>query len=469
VVVRAKTGTGKTGAFAIPTIQKVLEAKRQGIQGVKAVVISPTRELAQQISDEITAITAYGELRNIKTMCFVGGLSKSNQIRNGLTGRNVVDIVVATPGRLLDLISEQQVVDSFANVTIKVLDEADRLLDIGFKDALTDIDNIMKSVHNATFQTLLFSATTDRSMMDFAEGELGGNAAIIDTVPANEPQAQELVHQESMVCTNWRDIYYAGAQAMEHETHTSDQMKQHFKAIVFMPTVLLVQHYGAVLKEYFAKTRGRGFVQSIHGRLTQAKRQRISDEFRKSKEGILVTTDVVARGMDFPNVSHVFQLGCPPEIASYVHRIGRTARIGHEGKSLLIHTAQESRFLEELQKKKITMQRYLTFEPKVRLVKRIEEICPTKLEDDGDADSVYTSLFAAYEPVKKNFKMDGPGFLRDQDHFAALLGIENPRLPIRLRDSWQRDISMPPRSRSYGGRGGGRPQGQNNRGRRMRW
>jgi ATP-dependent RNA helicase MSS116 len=434
MVVRAKTGTGKTAAFSVPTIHKVIEAKRANVEGVKAVIISPTRELAQQISDEICQITSYGEMRQIRVGCFVGGLSKSAQMENGFERYGPVDIVVATPGRLLDLLHENHIRKHFSNVSIKVLDEADRLLEIGFKETLHDIDNMMKKVHHEEFQTLLFSATTDRSMMNFAKHELGSDVKIVDTVDKNEPQAQELVSQHAVECNGWSETYFAATQNVDAGIRENGP----YKAIVFLPTVILVKHFGEVLRQYVKDTFGnKSTVQVIHGQLTQGQRQRAADKFRSSDNAVLVTTDVVARGMDFPNVTHVLQMGAISDVASYIHRIGRTARIGHSGKSYLYYSNLELPFIQALRKKNIKIEKNDKFSPDTKVVDKVTEVClDLQSTFEEDPASLYNSLFASYMGAKKQYGFRGRNFTNEQEGFGMLIGAYPTELRPFLKNAF---------------------------------
>lgn len=476
VVVRAKTGTGKTAAFSVPSIQHVLDALEEGkkaetpeekekSQGVKAVIISPTRELAQQIADEISAITSFGNMRQILTVCCVGGVSKYNQIKHAFRGRKPADIIVATPGRLYDLLQEPEVAPFFKNVKIKVLDEADRLLDIGFSVQLEDIDNILNEISsNGNFQTLLFSATIDRRVKDFAKRELGKNGKLIDTVPKDEPEAHTLVDQSALLCESWEHIYPATyveisnslREMSEHNKEHTDKMQ--FKGIIFMPTVPAVDHYAQVLRTAYKLDESlpadaKPKVLTIHGQMTQAARQRAADVFRKGKEPtLLITTDVVARGMDFPGVSHVFQMGTPRDAASYVHRIGRTGRIGHSGKAFLIMTDFEKPYLRELGKKNIKISNIRQFENAE--VEDSEEVDNqgvtvkdhvarlTKAVDFLDTTSeelvdIASGIVSSYGYMRKDFGVNGHEFLNANQGFGSkLFKVDSFRWPQRVVTTW---------------------------------
>lgn len=429
MVVRAKTGTGKTGAFAVPMIQKVLEAKRNGVQGVKAVIIAPARELAQQITDEITKITMHGELKKIRTTCFVGGYSLQQQIRHGLSGpRNISDIVVATPGRLLDILggdSGPEVTGLFENVTMVTLDEADRLLDFGFKDDLAQIREYIED-YNADaekIQTLMFSATVDQSIRSLARKMLGSSLKIVDTVDENEPEAQELVSQHVISCDNFAEVYYATMGKIVEEASLHKNTDEPFKAMVFAPLTDMVNNFKDALYQYNRMHRaGLPMVIAVHGKMTQNARQRHTDMFRKSNSAILITTDVSGRGIDIPHVTHVFQLGSTGDVAPYVHRIGRTARIGNSGKSYLAITRQEAPFVNSLKRQNVSLtsnQKYIRDE---EFIEKVQDVFAKKLEGLPESMELYNKLFSSYASIFSNMRVDREQFVQDQVEFGELLG-----------------------------------------------
>lgn len=454
VVVRAKTGTGKTAAFAVPSIQHVLEAIHNKEDGVKALIVSPTRELAQQIADEISAITAYGEMRNLLTVCMVGGLSKGGQLKHAFEGRKKADIIVATPGRLFDILQMPGVGKEFANLKIKVLDEADRLLDIGFADSLRDIDIELRQHCTTGFQTLLFSATIDRAVRQFASAELGTKAKIIDTVPKNEPEAHELVNQKAIITDNWSEMYPAAYSAIkEAQLVSQDTGKEIFKGIVFMPTVPSCDHFAEIL-EHCIVDSGEGRTQRVqvlvlHGQMTQSARQRVADKFRKSNNALLVTTDVVARGMDFPNVSHVFQLGTPRDVASYVHRIGRTGRIGHNGDAALILTRHEKGYLNDLSNRNINIENVVSYKGEEEHHDKIKDAVDFLAHEDELKENVVHGILSSFAHLRKEYKIDGREYLNDNIKVAEAFGLDSGYKPSQsLYKTWSAHRA-PPRQRYW--------------------
>lgn len=439
VVVRAKTGTGKTAAFAIPTLQKVLEAGPQGRGKVKAVIISPTRELAQQIADEIFKMTQYGGMNFIKVQALVGGLSKERQLRQaGLLGKGggpVADIIVATPGRLNDVLEDEKVLERFSNIVFRVFDEADRLLDIGFERILAQIRDKLESVTgDREVPMLLFSATADRTVRNFAQDQFGDRVRIVNTIPRDEPTANELVDQHATLCPSWREVY-EGAAAAIIKAHEDSKLPdaRPFKAIVFLPTVAMVENFTYLLRALLPASI-RKYTSALHGKVSQSSRQHRADKFRRDPEGILVTTDVVARGMDFPFVTHVFQLGVPPDVASYVHRIGRTARIGNRGESQLFLTGHMRQYLGSLKREGIKPQVH-PYDPISNEFREEFQKVARRLTDEEFKEMV-NSLLAYMAVLKSQFNIYPSDFMRGMKVFAEMFGHDHLPLTQANKVTW---------------------------------
>lgn len=442
VVVRAKTGTGKTGAFAIPSIQKALDAKKSGKfeNKVKAVIISPTRELAQQIADEVSKTVHFGGLSHVTVQCFVGGLSKNEQLKQGgfLKGRPC-DIVVATPGRLLDILDDPKVLADFDSLSFKVFDEADRLLDIGFEGILRQIRDRLDSVTPEDHEVplLLFSATADQNVRRFAAEQYGERVTVVDTIPKDEPTANELVDQSAVVCNDWAEVYEGVAHEIVDAFVESQMNGTPLKAIVFLPTVLMVDNYERVLRHLLPSGQHQiDMTMAIHGQKTQAARQKLADRFRQQENAVLVTTDVIARGMDFPKVTHVFQVGCPPDVSSYVHRIGRTARIGNRGKSILYITNHVTGYLESLKRQGITPQ-VRTFKPDPAFHGKFMEKTTASLRAKSDAPELINSLLSYMSILKSKYPIHPGQFVKDMIPFVNLYGLDFLPLNPPNRSTWQ--------------------------------
>jgi ATP-dependent RNA helicase DeaD len=313
IVAQAQTGTGKTAAFGLPVLNMM---KCDG--SVEMVVIVPTRELAMQVSDELFR---FGKFLGIKTATVYGGSSYSRQIKHVQNA----SIVVATPGRFLDLLSKNQI---DINPDFVVLDEADEMMDMGFLD---DIKEIFKYLKNRK-QTLMFSATMPMPIKKLAEKVL------------NEPKFITVTKQEMTNTKIEQSFYVVEEYERDDALIRLFDYKDPSKAIVFckmkrdvdrLSTYLVAQGYSA---------------KGLHGDMEQRQREEVIKAFKNNTLEVLVATDVAARGLDVKGVSHVFNYQLPFDSESYVHRIGRTGRGGEDDKAISIVTPAEFRSLHKIQK-----------------------------------------------------------------------------------------------------------------------
>lgn len=295
----ANTGTGKTAAFLIPLIHKVATFRQE-----KFLVIVPTRELAHQIQDEFVR---FSQTLGLSSVVIIGGMGMGNQIR---ALRRNPTAVIGTPGRLKDLIERKVLFPS--NYRTVVLDEADRMLDMGF---ITDI-RFMLALLPSPRQTLLFSATLS-SEIDALTRQFQNNPIKISAVTGVTPSAID------------QNIVRFGTEESKVELlHDLLKQSEFEKVLVFGQTKHGVERLSKDLNE-------RGFkAASIHGNKTQSARQKALNLFKQNDISILVATDVAARGLDIPHVSHVINYDIPASYDDYVHRIGRTGRAGNTGKAL---------------------------------------------------------------------------------------------------------------------------------------
>lgn len=323
IIGQAQTGTGKTTAFGIPIIEKIDTSN----PAVQALVIAPTRELAIQVSEEIYRI---GNDKRAKVLAVYGGQEIGRQIR---ALRNNPQIVVGTPGRLLDHIKRKTL--KLDNVQTLVLDEADEMLNMGF---IEDINTIMSSVPDSR-QTLLFSATMPGPIRKIAETFMK-NPEIVK------------IQSKAMTVENI-DQYFVKAQEREKFDVLTRilNVQQPDLAIVFGRTKRRVDEVSHALTI-------RGYTaEGIHGDLTQAKRMSVLRQFKEGKIDILVATDVAARGLDISGVTHVYNFDIPQDPESYVHRVGRTGRAGKSGVAVTFVTPRELgylRIVEDTTKKRMT-------------------------------------------------------------------------------------------------------------------
>ncbi|KAI8896414.1 P-loop containing nucleoside triphosphate hydrolase protein [Globomyces pollinis-pini] len=329
LLVRAKTGTGKTLAFLIAAVERALKANAFRKSSIPILILSPTRELATQIANEAFKLTKHHKLF-IKTA--LGGSNRTACVRG--IGELQTDILVATPGRLNDIINEQQIRNKLSSLQVLVFDEADQLLDMGFQKEIEYITKFLPKERD----TFMFSATLSKSIRNIASETLRPNYKDLDTVPVNEVDTHMKIKQSHIVTpyVNHFPILYEIIQKHKISEPT-------YKIIVFFPTTKLVNF----ATEVFTRLP-KVDVMQIHSKLTQQARTKVSDRFRAARSAILFTTDVSARGVDYPNVTLVLQVGLPPSRDQYIHRIGRTGRAGKEGKSILILSPYEKRYLEAL-------------------------------------------------------------------------------------------------------------------------
>jgi len=316
----AQTGTGKTAAFALPVLQVLNRSKPQSKRHIRALVLSPTRELAAQIHERFSAYSRHLDIRH---EVIFGGVSQKPQVRKLQRG---LDILVATPGRLLDLINQRYV--DIRKVEFFVLDEADRMLDMGF---IRDLNKILKMLPNRR-QNLLFSATMPKSIADLAESFLN-NAVRVDVSP--KELTVDSIEQKIMF------VRKSDKRSLLVNIIKEEQVN---RAIVFTRT----KHGANRLVKQLDQSRIDAA--AIHGNKSQGARTKALADFKKGHISILVATDIASRGIDVEGVTHVFNYDLPNDPESYVHRIGRTARAGKSGVAYGFCDDTESGYLVSIQR-----------------------------------------------------------------------------------------------------------------------
>jgi len=297
----AQTGTGKTAAFALPVLQVMNRSKPQGKRHIRTLVLSPTRELAAQIDERFSA---YSEHLDIRHKVIFGGVKQNPQVRALEKG---IDVLVATPGRLLDLIGQGYI--DLSRVEFFVLDEADQMLDMGF---IRDIKKVLKLLPKQR-QNLLFSATMPKSIADLASSFLH-NAVMVDVSP--EEITVDRIAQKIMF------VRKADKRRLIVKIIKQEKVS---KGIVFTRT----KHGANRLVKQLAQSGINAA--AIHGNKSQSARTKALANFKSGETKILVATDIASRGIDVNDITHVFNYDLPNEPESYVHRIGRTARAGKSG------------------------------------------------------------------------------------------------------------------------------------------
>ncbi|MBO6555418.1 MAG: DEAD/DEAH box helicase [Pseudomonadales bacterium] len=316
----AQTGTGKTAAFTLPIIQKLTTAPKERRGKLRALILTPTRELAGQIQE---SVRKYGKNTQLRSFAVFGGVKIGPQIK---VLKNGIDILVATPGRLLDL-HQQRAVD-LRDIEVFVLDEADRMLDMGF---IPDVKRIREKLPEKK-QTLMFSATFSGNIRELAETMLN-DPELVDVAPRNS--TAKSVSQTVIPVEKARKLELLKVIAADN---------QHIQALVFTKT-----KHGA---NKVAKSLNKAGIRAdaIHGNKSQAHRNRALKQFKSGELAILVATDIASRGLDINQLPLVINFELPHVAEDYVHRIGRTGRAGNDGHALSLVSHDEAKLLHAIEK-----------------------------------------------------------------------------------------------------------------------
>ncbi|WP_432200157.1 DEAD/DEAH box helicase [Erythrobacter sp. W53] len=371
----AQTGTGKTAAFMLPGIDRLRDADNQTpFKSCRMLVLAPTRELAGQIAQ---SAKDYGGLAGMKVHSIVGGTSV-NKDRNKL--HRGTDILVATPGRLLDLIDQKAF--NLSKLEILVLDEADQMLDLGFVHALRKIRELAPDDR----QTLFFSATMPKQIKELVR-DYCRNPVQVSVTP--ESTTAERIDQYLFMVQ--KDEKITLLEMILQERHEVPGKFE--RVLIFTRT-----KHGA---DRVVKKLGQAGIpaNAIHGNKSQPQRQRALDEFRRAKTPVLVATDVAARGIDIPGVSHVINYELPNVPEQYVHRIGRTARAGADGIAIAFCGEDERSYLKDIRKQTDAEFERLALPDNFRAV--VEGVGPTKPPPKQPRQRV--------KPKPKNFAKSGGG------------------------------------------------------------
>jgi ATP-dependent RNA helicase MSS116 len=342
MVAQAKTGTGKTLAFLVPVLQRILEQDpslasrtsrhRARADDIRAIIMSPTRELAEQIADEAMKLASR---TGIVVQRAVGGTRKRQMLQD--VQRRGCHLLIATPGRLFDILSDPNSGIDAPRCSALVLDEADRMLDVGFDKELREIVTLLPPRNQVQRQTLLFSATIPKSVISLAKSWVDPhNFEFVQTIKADDEPTHHKVPQHIVAARGLENVFPTILELIDREVTAAKENGGKFKAIVFLPTTLMVQLSYYLFRSLRNNDRWIPLVNQIHSRLSQDQRTRAAQNFKEAESSILLSSDVTARGMDFPGVTHVIQVGTPPNREQYIHRLGRTGRAGREGQGWLI-------------------------------------------------------------------------------------------------------------------------------------
>lgn len=369
VLAIAQTGTGKTAAFAIPVVDKLHKQKSSSrSEGIKCVVMVPTRELAIQIAEVFTSISKYTK---VKTFSVFGGVEQGPQIAKLEKG---IDILVSTPGRMFDLVSQGHI--KLDRVDTLILDEADHMLDLGF---IKDIQDLIRHLPKRR-QTLFFSATIDEKIKKLAYS-LVRNAIRIQISPKN-PVAKNIDHSVAFVAMDDKRFFLERV------------IRQHAdkKILVFVRTKVRAERVYNALQRMEIKSL------TIHGDKEQADRLTAMNEFKKGNVKVLIATDVSARGIDIPNVDYVINYDLPEQPENYVHRVGRTGRGMQKGIAVSFCSEEEKPVLDQIQQ-------YL--DKPVAVVKLSNEDYAETLEFTTDTTNDLGALMREIEEFESRQKKKG--------------------------------------------------------------
>mmetsp|Transcript_21286 Transcript_21286/g.32768 ORF Transcript_21286/g.32768 Transcript_21286/m.32768 type:complete len:691 (+) Transcript_21286:213-2285(+) len=344
VLGRARTGTGKTLAFLLPGVEQILQRRdaklrKRADHQIEMLILSPTRELAFQIGEQTRAISSAHGPKRLSHQTIVGGSSKHEDTKR--FHKKLPSVLVATPGRLLDHLENTYVRDTpfgdlLSNVKVLVIDEMDRLLDMGFK---ADVDRIISYLPPKNKrQTLLFSATLPPDVRQTLKTTVKPDFETIDCIrdhdPTSHTNAQVL---QSHVLLPFERLVSGTVELL---LHAMDENNGKNKIVVFFPTTNLVKFYSRLFNYHLGRP-----VLELHAKKSQSFRTSASNRFRELKKGVLFTSDVSARGVDYPDVTRVIQVGMADSRETYIHRLGRTGRAGKKGQGLLILSEAEENIL----------------------------------------------------------------------------------------------------------------------------
>ncbi|KAK4610423.1 ATP-dependent RNA helicase, mitochondrial [Fulvia fulva] len=414
-LVQAKTGTGKTIAFLLPALQSVLSQAPLARGHVAILIVSPTRELALQIAKECESVTAKLP-RKLECHTAYGGTSRDRDLKRFTSGDP--KIVVATPGRLNDLLGEEDVRQRFQSIKTLILDEADQMLEAGFLVAITDILRRLPPKTNG-WQGMCFSATMPKKIEGVLPKVLKSGYTRLSTINADEEPTIDKVPQHSVVVPSVGDTFTTLRVLLQREY---ELQSQNFKVIVFGATANGVALMHSVFSNIFHGTQMQVF--QLQSRLSQNARTRTTNEFKEAPAGIMFASDVIGRGMDFPNVSLVVQVGIPSSGEQYVHRVGRTARAGNEGRAVILLTQRESFFL------KVNKNLPITPYP--------ENLLPLAAQQSQDVEvafnqideltkaKAYQAWLGFHKTFTKQLQLNNEGLIEQANEYAATMGCPEP-------------------------------------------
>lgn len=400
IIGSAKTGSGKTLAFLIPAIELIYKLRMKQRNGTGVLIISPTRELSMQIYGVLQQLV---KNHKMTVALIIGGANRAQEIDKLEKG---INILVATPGRLLDhLLNTKNFV--YKNLQCLIIDEADRILDIGFEEEMKQIIRALPKRR----QTMLFSATMTDKITNLIDLSLKPTAARVSVEADDQATVHGLEHGYVLAPSEKRFLFL----------YTF--LKKHYqkkKVMVFFSSCMAVKYYFELLN-YIDLT-----VLCIHGKQKQSKRTQTFFEFNKMETGVLLCTDVAARGLDFPGVDWIVQFDPPDDYKEYIHRVGRTARgLDGKGQALIIIRPEEAKFLDYLREMKIVLLEFEISWTKVANIQpQLEKLIEKNYFLNLSAKEAYKSYVRAYDShgLKTVFNVN----TLDLIQVAKSFGFSNP-------------------------------------------
>ena len=413
IIAKARTGTGKTMGFLLPAIERIVahnKAASAPVRGIRALAISPTRELAAQIRDEAEQLITFHKPA-LSSLVVVGGTSVEKDVKKLFS--SPPSLLVATPGRLCDLLLNHGATRLLASLLVLIFDEADQLLEMGFRPDVLKILEALKATA-ASRQTLLFSATLPKDVLSVAEFATR-EARLIDTV--GEAAEQTHAHVTQHVTVTTLDAQAAELIALLQSLTASPP----FKIVAFFVTARLTQLYS----EAFGRLGMP--VLEMHSRKSQAQRTKCADQFRDGDNLIMFSSDVSARGMDYPDVTAVIQVGMPSEKAQYVHRIGRTGRAGKAGGGYLMLAKEESdAFLKLVSDMPLVKRPPVLDGPRAGALAAKAQAAFAGVPDKTKSDA-YQAWLGFYNTYTKRLRWSKEECVQRANTFSAVvLGLPNP-------------------------------------------
>lgn len=462
VLGRARTGTGKTIAFLLPAIERLLRTPEYDVNNeVGILIISPTRELATQIGDEAEKLLTFHKSLTVQVV--FGGTKTTRDVSR--LNKRIPTVLIATPGRLKDLLQTASVGGKRFNkvmsqTPILVLDETDQLLDLGFRREIQQILNYLGSSRKR--QTLLFSATVPLELKDIMRQTMEDDYVEVDCIRDGGQSTEQTsinVEQSYAIISSMTQYVPSTIRVVREAANDGDGDN---KVVVFFPTARMVSFFANLFNEVVGLP-----VMELHSKKSQGYRNRVSNQFRECSSGILFTSDVSARGVDYPGVTHVVQFGMPSSKEQYVHRLGRTGRANASGKGWLILANFESLFLEELTKIDIPKNPELIDILNKPTLDEADNIMQSLLQriQNGDqmlnksGEGAYQAFLGYYLGQMKRIRMKRKERLVEiANEFSASMGFQSP--PV-LGGNMVKKMGLDGVAgllvgKSEGGKGGGR-------------